>query len=169
MDAEKNSQPLNFDTFVPTHDASLPSNEANGLLPPPESISDITQDEAFSKALNSMYWTGYWTAIYHVSLLTSVLALTNSVSSVAKIREKPLMVTMRKVERTKRRWRTRSRMLKAISCQVSDSCTSVRTVLHNRFIMFMHLLASENGLPPTTGPGITLILRSYIFSIVIRG
>jgi len=64
-DREKNSKPLNFDTFVPTHDPSLPSNEANGLLPPTDSISEITQDEAFSKALNSMYWTGYWTAVYH--------------------------------------------------------------------------------------------------------
>lgn len=26
----------------------------------------IGQDEAFSRALNAMYWGGYWTAVYHV-------------------------------------------------------------------------------------------------------
>ena len=25
-----------------------------------------SQDEAFSRALNAMYWGGYWTAVYHV-------------------------------------------------------------------------------------------------------
>lgn len=24
-------------------------------------------DEAFTRALSAMYWTGYWTAMYHVS------------------------------------------------------------------------------------------------------
>ena len=28
-----------------------------------------SQDEAFEKALNAMYWSGYWTAIYHVYLV----------------------------------------------------------------------------------------------------
>ena len=27
----------------------------------------VGQDEAFSRAMNAMYWTGYWTAVYHVS------------------------------------------------------------------------------------------------------
>jgi hypothetical protein len=26
----------------------------------------VSQDEAFSRALNAMYWGGYWTAVYHV-------------------------------------------------------------------------------------------------------
>jgi hypothetical protein len=66
--ASADTQPLNFDTFVPTHDASLDSDEGAGIFPPPEVLSDVTQDAAFSKAMNAMYWTGYWTAIYHVSL-----------------------------------------------------------------------------------------------------
>ncbi|KAL1699284.1 hypothetical protein EV121DRAFT_284218 [Schizophyllum commune] len=27
----------------------------------------VGQDEAFSRAMNAMYWTGYWTAVYHAS------------------------------------------------------------------------------------------------------
>ncbi|KAI0960902.1 hypothetical protein AcV7_000153 [Taiwanofungus camphoratus] len=72
---EINSAPLNFDTFVPTHDPSLisavpPQAAAPGqdytaysLPNPPGSI--VSQDEAFSRALAAMYWGGYWTAIYH--------------------------------------------------------------------------------------------------------
>lgn len=29
------------------------------------SMSTVSQDEAFSRALNAMYWGGYWTAVYH--------------------------------------------------------------------------------------------------------
>ncbi|KAJ7650588.1 hypothetical protein FB45DRAFT_888192 [Roridomyces roridus] len=64
---EGDSKPLDFDTFVPTHDASLPE-------PPPElgidfgapQASTATRDEAFTRALGAMYWVGYWTAVYHV-------------------------------------------------------------------------------------------------------
>lgn len=74
---EINSAPLNFDTFVPTHDPSLipavpphaaapgQDHTAYSLPNPPGSI--VSQDEAFSRALAAMYWGGYWTAIYHVS------------------------------------------------------------------------------------------------------
>ena len=75
----EDSAPLNFDTFVPTHDPTLaaglqtsqagrssdeypqsylPAQGSNGAL--------ASRDEAFEKALNAMYWTGYWTAVYHV-------------------------------------------------------------------------------------------------------
>jgi hypothetical protein len=37
--------------------AGLPNGEATPL---------VSQDEAFQNALNAMYWTGYWTAAYHV-------------------------------------------------------------------------------------------------------
>ena len=68
-DAEDNSKPLDFDTYVPTYDPSLETS--SGL---PLSVGSITginirtisQDDAFSHAMNAMYWTGYWTAIYHV-------------------------------------------------------------------------------------------------------
>ena len=74
--AELDSQPLNFDTFVPTHDPSLdiPSDPTLNQIPVPEAnyipAADanavISQDEAFSRALSAMYWGGYWTAMYHV-------------------------------------------------------------------------------------------------------
>ena len=75
-DAEPDSQPLNFDTFVPTHDPSLdiPSDPTSNQIPLPDanyipaadSSAIVSQDEAFSRALSAMYWGGYWTAIYHV-------------------------------------------------------------------------------------------------------
>ena len=78
-DAGDDSAPLNFDTFVPTHDASL----ASAAPPHPPSVPGVdqyaqfylpdppgplvSQDEAFTRALSAMYWGGYWTAVYHVS------------------------------------------------------------------------------------------------------
>ena len=71
--AEDNSIPHNFDTFVPTHDPSLSmagavaeTDNAAYALPEPGMI--VSQDEAFSRALSAMYWSGYWTAVYHVSI-----------------------------------------------------------------------------------------------------
>lgn len=82
------STPLNFDTFVPTHDASL--SYAQPTQPPPvpgeisgqyngvsshyaanvsdaqEDISAVSADDAFNRAIGAMYWCGYWTAVYHV-------------------------------------------------------------------------------------------------------
>ncbi|KAJ7714585.1 hypothetical protein DFH07DRAFT_934589 [Mycena maculata] len=68
----ENSKPLDFDTFVPNHDASLalptpfgvPENYDYSALPPP-SAGVASQDEAFQRALGAMYWGGYWTAVYH--------------------------------------------------------------------------------------------------------
>ena len=75
-DAEPDSQPLNFDTFVPTHDPSLdiPSDPTSTQIPVSQTnyvpVADasvaVSQDEAFSRALSAMYWGGYWTAMYHV-------------------------------------------------------------------------------------------------------
>lgn len=77
-DAPDDSQPLNFATFVPTHDPSLefpspphppaisgPDYTSHHLPNPPGPI--VSQDEAFTRALGAMYWGGYWTAVYHVS------------------------------------------------------------------------------------------------------
>ena len=67
---ENDSQPIDFDTFVPTHNPSL--NHLSSLAPPMDYAQDtpsatmVSQDEAFSRALNAMYWGGYWTAMYHV-------------------------------------------------------------------------------------------------------
>lgn len=68
-DAEDDSKPLDFDTYFPTYDPSLetssglplPAGSINGM-----DIAAVSQDEAFSRAMNAMYWSGYWTAIYHV-------------------------------------------------------------------------------------------------------
>jgi hypothetical protein len=59
---------------VPDHDPSLaqPSQaqfETYGIPPAPG--EHVSRDEAFNRALGAMYWVGYWTAIYHVSRITS--------------------------------------------------------------------------------------------------
>ncbi|KAF7986142.1 hypothetical protein HWV62_38506 [Athelia sp. TMB] len=69
------SRPLNFDTFVPNHDASLavsaPPYPAGGLPDysgshlAAESEVMVSQDEAFTRAMGAMYWAGYYTAVYH--------------------------------------------------------------------------------------------------------
>ncbi|GJE94252.1 hypothetical protein PsYK624_104210 [Phanerochaete sordida] len=70
------SKPLDFNTFVPSHDPSLAANggaeqaEAHAAeypqsYLPASSGAVVGQDEAFEKALNAMYWSGYWTAVYH--------------------------------------------------------------------------------------------------------
>jgi hypothetical protein len=70
---EHDSKPINFDTFVPTHNPSL--DHLSSLAPPMDYAQDspgdamVSQDEAFSRALNAMYWGGYWTAMYHVCIL----------------------------------------------------------------------------------------------------
>ncbi|KAG5646920.1 hypothetical protein DXG03_001996 [Asterophora parasitica] len=67
---DQDSQPLNFDTFVPSHDPSLDvpvpiqdGSAAQFLTGPPGPI--VSQDEAFTRAMGAMYWSGYWTAMYH--------------------------------------------------------------------------------------------------------
>ena len=70
------SVPINFDTFVPTHDPSLaaavvatgadPSSMTDGALGTGAEAAMVSQDEAFSRAMTAMYWSGYWTAVYHV-------------------------------------------------------------------------------------------------------
>ncbi|KAI6133885.1 hypothetical protein EV401DRAFT_2053412 [Pisolithus croceorrhizus] len=73
-----NTAPIDFDTFVPTYDPSLSepqvrsldalnamgSNASQSFLPP-ASTSMVSRDEAFNNALSAMYWSGYWTAVYH--------------------------------------------------------------------------------------------------------
>ncbi|KAJ6614894.1 hypothetical protein B0H10DRAFT_2043060 [Mycena sp. CBHHK59/15] len=79
------SQPLNFDTFVPSHDPSLalpaslqpdyvPTHNW-GELPPSPAGAMPGQDEAFARALGAMYWGGYWTAVYHASAAAFVSGL----------------------------------------------------------------------------------------------
>jgi len=68
----ENSHPLDFETFVPNHDPSLaqpfqPAYETYGVPPAPG--ERVSRDDAFNRALGAMYWTGYWTAVYHVSLI----------------------------------------------------------------------------------------------------
>lgn len=65
---EHDSVPLNFDTFVPPHNPALPNLAPTDT----QNLTDISQDEAFKNALNAMYWTGYWTAVYHVRVPSSL-------------------------------------------------------------------------------------------------
>lgn len=65
-DAEDDSKPLDFDTYVPTYDPGLETSSGLPLSAGSINGAATSQDEAFSRAMNAMYWTGYWTAIYHV-------------------------------------------------------------------------------------------------------
>jgi hypothetical protein len=73
---QEDSTPLDFDTFVPSHnpllDLPLPSHASS--TPGPDYVSHslppvpiVDEDEAFTRALGAMYWGGYWTAVYHVN------------------------------------------------------------------------------------------------------
>lgn len=81
---EEDSAPLDFDTFVPSYDPSLPvpseapaAPESSFFIPAP-STTMVSRDEAFSRALSAMYWGGYWTAVYHVSSLRACTGTTYS-------------------------------------------------------------------------------------------
>lgn len=83
----ENSVPLDFETFVPAHDAALSFMQSmppyrHRTAPPAtptaekeqlpdtcdgDAMNAVNADEAFSHALSAMYWCGYWTAMYHVS------------------------------------------------------------------------------------------------------
>ncbi|THH32601.1 hypothetical protein EUX98_g1573 [Antrodiella citrinella] len=54
---EGDSEPIDFNT-VPGPDY------AQYFLPPLQGPV-VSQDEAFQRALSAMYWSGYWTAMYH--------------------------------------------------------------------------------------------------------
>ncbi|KAH7884024.1 hypothetical protein F5I97DRAFT_1635326 [Phlebopus sp. FC_14] len=70
---EDDTTPLDFGTFVPTHDPSLsgpskppPATQSSpAIFIPSPSTTMVSRDEAFNNALSAMYWSGYWTAIYH--------------------------------------------------------------------------------------------------------
>ena len=70
---EAGSQPIDFASFVPTHDASLSAalDMAEQQVPGLAHTSQlpISQDKAFERAVQTSYWSGYWTAIYHVGLV----------------------------------------------------------------------------------------------------
>ena len=75
VDPEDHSRPSDFNTFVPSHDPSLrpatphaPSFGHAHISAQHESGRPVTQDEAFDRALQAMYWSGYWTAAYHASI-----------------------------------------------------------------------------------------------------
>ncbi|KAJ7590775.1 hypothetical protein C8J56DRAFT_933868 [Mycena floridula] len=75
-EADGDSKPLDFDTFVPTHDPALdlpvfpqplavPGPDYSSHYLPMLPGSMVSRDEAFNRALGAMYWGGYWTAVYH--------------------------------------------------------------------------------------------------------
>ncbi|KIJ59809.1 hypothetical protein HYDPIDRAFT_32797 [Hydnomerulius pinastri MD-312] len=74
MPTEPDTAPLDFNTFVPSHDPSLPipsePPQLNSFIPAP-STTMVSRDEAFNNALSAMYWSGYWTAVYHAQSQSS--------------------------------------------------------------------------------------------------
>ncbi|KAG6850176.1 hypothetical protein H0H93_016856 [Arthromyces matolae] len=64
LEDHENSQPLDFDTFTPSHNPALDIPGLQHHLPDPLGPM-VSQDEAFTRALGAMYWSGYWTAMYH--------------------------------------------------------------------------------------------------------
>ncbi|KIJ40113.1 hypothetical protein M422DRAFT_49284 [Sphaerobolus stellatus SS14] len=80
----ENSNPIDFNTFVPTHDPSLNNGKSKtaankaavagpsmqwGVVPPaPAALTEnISRDDAFQQAMGAWYWAGYWSAVYHMS------------------------------------------------------------------------------------------------------
>ena len=85
---EHDSVPLNFNTFVPSHDPALPNLAARDT----QNLAGISQDEAFQNALNAMYWTGYWTAVCHVRVSLSIPSLmTDHIPSVVAPQMNPCL------------------------------------------------------------------------------
>ncbi|OBZ79200.1 hypothetical protein A0H81_00155 [Grifola frondosa] len=77
LDAD--STPLNFNTYVPTHDPSLASTIPCYPSAAPTTSYDFTnyqgpmvsQDGVLAR-LVAMYWGGYWTAVYHCQRANAV-------------------------------------------------------------------------------------------------
>ena len=73
---ESDSKPIDFNTFIPTYDATLSVGGASGSDLPAHAAAatalsaqpaqTVSQEEAFKRALEATYWSGYWTAVYHV-------------------------------------------------------------------------------------------------------
>ncbi|VDC01188.1 unnamed protein product [Peniophora sp. CBMAI 1063] len=73
--ANGDSRPFDFNTFVPTHDASLGVQKQtsgaayqHGVAAGAEGGGEVAwagRDEAFGQAMSAMYWAGYWSAVYH--------------------------------------------------------------------------------------------------------
>ncbi|CUA73655.1 hypothetical protein RSOLAG22IIIB_01189 [Rhizoctonia solani] len=63
------SAPIDFNTFVPSHDPTLgvAQTPGTGLQPPTNTydFTKLTKDEIFEKAVSASYWAGYWAAMYH--------------------------------------------------------------------------------------------------------
>ncbi|SJL03135.1 uncharacterized protein ARMOST_06481 [Armillaria ostoyae] len=67
-DEDGDSKPVDFNTFVPSHDASLDTGDDPVVGPsyslPEPPTETVSQDEAFTRAVNAMYCARYWTAMY---------------------------------------------------------------------------------------------------------
>ncbi|CAE6472646.1 unnamed protein product [Rhizoctonia solani] len=63
------SGPLDFNTYVPSHDPTLGVAQTSAIGPQPpiptNDFTKLTKDEIFEKAVSASYWAGYWTAMYH--------------------------------------------------------------------------------------------------------
>ncbi|KAF8876483.1 hypothetical protein BD779DRAFT_1650769 [Infundibulicybe gibba] len=68
-DGDTDSKPIDFDSFIPSHNPTLNLPAQTEIPEPDYALSTpahiVSQDEAFQRALSAMYWGGYWTAMYH--------------------------------------------------------------------------------------------------------
>lgn len=118
---EPDSQPLDFNTFVPSHNSSLvpvqppPASQSIPTVPG-ASAPIVSRDEAFQNAMSAMYWSGYWTAAYHVCPIRALQKSSNLPLLVQSTKARPTQEEV-KSERTRktkrRRWRTRLRWMTA--------------------------------------------------------
>ncbi|KAG8684576.1 hypothetical protein FRC08_013623 [Ceratobasidium sp. 394] len=83
-EAEADSAPIDFNTFVPSHDPTLGNQTQAATAGPtlgpyvPTALSVaipdaamLTRDEIFEKAVSASYWAGYWSAMYHANSVKS--------------------------------------------------------------------------------------------------
>ncbi|KAF8577541.1 hypothetical protein K439DRAFT_548528 [Ramaria rubella] len=95
-----NSRPVNFDTFVPRHDPSLPTSKPDiegrtdgrssywhRIIPPAPAggTNQLTRDQAFEQVVGAWYWAGYWTGVYH----TAAQAETSGTTQMDREDDKP--------------------------------------------------------------------------------
>lgn len=149
---EPNSQPIDFDTFVPTHNPSLLDGAATTVAPTEEDaqqagyavplthLPSVSQDEAFERAMQASYWSGYWAAVYHVhssSLLHAFTHARPSVTGRAKNSSLPTgqQTSQKRRRKNKKAARTKTAKMKAKAKRMKslylhrDSFASMSTVI----------------------------------------
>jgi hypothetical protein len=103
--SEPDSRPLDFETFIPTHDPSLnlpqlsqpppfPGPDYSSLYLPNPPGPIVSQSEAFMRATGAFYWAGYWTAIYHVCVAVALSSGKIGLPSSGSLKTLKLAITL---------------------------------------------------------------------------